>query len=319
MTYDSVVIPVVTGNITTSKTQTISRVTMTNGSDIVYTAGDDTGMELKIPDNQYSTQAICDTLLSQLYGLEYAPYTITNAVYDPAAELGDGVYAGDKVRSIICEETARFDINYIVNVSAPGKDENDTEYPYETAVQKLTYQVADKVDGAEVESIIEQKADSIRLRADKISWESKYSSMSEDGILECTGAIINGKFRSIDIGYDPDYEETGVTYRFGVEVSEGSMRFLYNDTDIGYMSYFYSGFGSYDGISLQSSQHAINIQSGDGALELMPNGKLALNFDEILAPVTGYSYQSLFTGTIKYKNGRNVTTDLEVWNGLIVG
>lgn len=41
-------------------------------------------------------------------------------------------------------------------------------------------------------SVIDQRADSIRLKADKISWESAYSSMTEDGLLTCTGGNIAG-------------------------------------------------------------------------------------------------------------------------------
>ena len=48
-----------------------------------------------------------------------------------------------------------------------------------------------------VESLIEQNADSIRLKADRISWESTYSSMSENGTLNCQNAIINGTIHNI--------------------------------------------------------------------------------------------------------------------------
>lgn len=47
-----------------------------------------------------------------------------------------------------------------------------------------------------VNSLIEQKADDIRMKATTISWESTYSSMTADGKLTCTGAQINGEFRS---------------------------------------------------------------------------------------------------------------------------
>lgn len=43
-----------------------------------------------------------------------------------------------------------------------------------------------------VSSIIEQKADSIRLKASKIAWTSTYSSMTEDGVLTCTSAKLTG-------------------------------------------------------------------------------------------------------------------------------
>lgn len=59
------------------------------------------------------------------------------------------------------------------------------------------YQATDWNDGTpalatntSVESQIYQSADEIRMKADKISWESTYSSMSEDGYLECTRAFM---------------------------------------------------------------------------------------------------------------------------------
>lgn len=54
-----------------------------------------------------------------------------------------------------------------------------------------------KVSSKDVESIIEQKADSIRLKASKLSWKSTYSSMTENGILSCQGANINGTVNTV--------------------------------------------------------------------------------------------------------------------------
>ena len=55
-----------------------------------------------------------------------------------------------------------------------------------------------------VDSLIEQKADSIRMRADKISWESTYSSMTSSGTLTCRNANIEGTIHS-DNGDDDIY------------------------------------------------------------------------------------------------------------------
>ena len=54
-------------------------------------------------------------------------------------------------------------------------------------------------DGFEegVESIIEQKADSIRMQASKIAWQAQNSSMTEDGTLTCQNAVIGG---TIEVG-----------------------------------------------------------------------------------------------------------------------
>ncbi len=53
-------------------------------------------------------------------------------------------------------------------------------------------EVSSKVTAGEVESIISQSADSIRLKADKIAWSSLYSSMSENGTLKCSNAELTG-------------------------------------------------------------------------------------------------------------------------------
>lgn len=47
-----------------------------------------------------------------------------------------------------------------------------------------------------VESIIDQSADAIRLKARTIAWEAENSSMSEDGHLECENANIKGRFET---------------------------------------------------------------------------------------------------------------------------
>ena len=50
-----------------------------------------------------------------------------------------------------------------------------------------------------VESLIEQNADSIRLKADRISWESTYSSMTSTGTLTCRNATIEGTIHSDNV------------------------------------------------------------------------------------------------------------------------
>ena len=59
-----------------------------------------------------------------------------------------------------------------------------------------------RVTSAQAESLIEQKADSIRLKASKIAWSATYSSMSESGVLKCTSAKLKG---SMKCGYDSGY------------------------------------------------------------------------------------------------------------------
>lgn len=57
---------------------------------------------------------------------------------------------------------------------------------------------------ASVNSLIEQKANSIRLKATTIAWESTYSSMTSAGTLTCRNATIEGTIHS-DNGDDEIY------------------------------------------------------------------------------------------------------------------
>lgn len=70
-----------------------------------------------------------------------------------------------------------------------------------------------------VNSLIEQKASSIRLKATTIAWSSTYSSMTSNGTLTCQNATIKGTFHSVN-GDDEVYIRNGVfdIIRDGVNV-----------------------------------------------------------------------------------------------------
>ena len=55
------------------------------------------------------------------------------------------------------------------------------------------------VSSDEVSSMIEQKADSIRLKASKIAWSSTYSSMTSDGVFTCQKATIKGTLQTSSV------------------------------------------------------------------------------------------------------------------------
>lgn len=66
----------------------------------------------------------------------------------------------------------------------------------EASITVINNEIKLRVKQSDVESIIEQKADSIRLKASKISWSSDNSSMTEDGKLTCKNASITGTITS---------------------------------------------------------------------------------------------------------------------------
>lgn len=92
-------------------------------------------------------------------------------------------------------------------------------------IKVLEDEISLKVEKDGVESIIDQKADSIRLKANKIAWSSTYSSMTEDGKLTCQSANLT------------DVNATGtittVNDKQKVEMYNGRLRVTYNDKELG--------------------------------------------------------------------------------------
>lgn len=165
---DIINVPVVVDKITTGKSMTISRVTIARDEELGYSLGDDTGVELRINENPYANQAVCDNLYAALNGIIYSPFTISKACYDPCTELGDWMLVGDQVRSVVCKQTLTFATDFRANASAPGKDETGSEYPYLTEIEKLHQkdeQLQKYMDAAkdEIDSQILQTRTSILL------------------------------------------------------------------------------------------------------------------------------------------------------------
>lgn len=148
-------VPVVTGSIATGASVTVTRTTVGVDEDLGYTKGGSTGGELRIEDNPYGCQAVCEDLYEQYNGLEYAPFVLTGACFDPCAELGDWLLCGDKVRSVLYKQTLTFGTDFRADCEAPYQEEVSSEYPYLSAIRQLKR--ADK----QLEKYMEKQKDEI--------------------------------------------------------------------------------------------------------------------------------------------------------------
>lgn len=272
----------------------ISRVTMIVDAESQYTAGTNSGIELVIEGNPCATQSMCNAVLARVGGVIYKPYEMTSACYDPAAELGDWVVAVEtldpenpvvRVDSVIYTEAPTLDVAFRSDIASPGEDELESEYPYQSPVKKTQYtverlnkenvvmkseirqtqeQLTLKVTAGDVESIIEQNADSIRLKATSISWDSTYSSMSADGHLTCTGATINGTITS-------EYTSGTGTHN-KLEITDSELRFYRNGVACGAI---------YAGLSTDAVGRISIIGGGNGVYIGANTNSIALNSSEI--------------------------------------
>ena len=123
----------IVGGIQTSRTGTISGIRyIMDGAETVV--GDESGIVIQAD----VTAAVAVDLAGDMIGMTYQSYSLTGAVYDPAAELGDYVRAGanGEVQALLCAEVANLGLAYRGDLSAPELGELADEYPYIGTAQK---------------------------------------------------------------------------------------------------------------------------------------------------------------------------------------
>ena len=138
------------------KLSPITRVNLNVDSNVMYTAGDDTGRTLECT-CPWGTQEMADSILAEVGAVDYQPYAASDAIVEPAAELGDVVEVGG-VRSVLANLSTNMGRTSFSAISAPGLDEIDDEYPYQTKQEREI-----KRNLATTRSLITKTAEQIRL------------------------------------------------------------------------------------------------------------------------------------------------------------
>lgn len=201
-----------------------SKVVIIVGEDenqLVYEAGDNTGraLEVEIP---WGTQQMANDMLARIRGYAYQPFSASDALLDPAAELGDAVTVGG-IYSVLAEQDFNFNALGAADVSAPSDGEIDHEFPYEeesdrqikrriaqvwtsflVETGKIESRIDDEVNG--MSSRITQLAESISVEVTSKNGKTTIS-ITGDGIAASTGEInltvdamnINGKLSANQI------------------------------------------------------------------------------------------------------------------------
>ena len=153
----------------------ISKIVIYVDDENVYEAGNDNGrtLELTCP---YGTQAMANNLLNELGGYAYQPMQASDALMDPAAELGDAVTIGG-VYTILASANTTFDQLMAADIGAPGQEEIESEYPYTSRQQTEQQRQL-----AQVRSEISKNASEISLRVDGLENDYTQLSVTLDGV-----------------------------------------------------------------------------------------------------------------------------------------
>ena len=129
--------------------------------DVVGVSGSDTGRTLTAlqPDG---TNAMAAAILAKVSGYKHIGYEGSEALLDPAVELGDAVTVDGLYVPLIALDTT-FDPMLATNISAPDADEIDDEYPYKSPTQRQIER-----NMAKARSLITKTSEAINLRIDGI-------------------------------------------------------------------------------------------------------------------------------------------------------
>lgn len=152
-----------------------SRVTIWVDDEHCLTAGDDTGREMEL-DCPWGTQQMAQDLLASLKTVRYTPYEAAGAQLDPAAELGDGVTV-DGVYGYLTALDADADMMFAPDISAPGEEEIDHEYPYLSPQQRQMQR-----NMATTRSLIKKTSDAIALQIEGLDGEITALTVTLDGV-----------------------------------------------------------------------------------------------------------------------------------------
>lgn len=153
----------------------ISRIVLIVDDDNEYRAGDDSGRTLEVS-CPYGSQAMANALLSQLGGYAYQPMTATDALLDPAAELGDGVTV-DGVYTVLAQTDTTFDALCAADIAAPGEEEIGSEYQYTSQSQSESERKL-----AEIKSTIAKTSEEITLKVEGLDRQYTALAVKVDGV-----------------------------------------------------------------------------------------------------------------------------------------
>ena len=186
--------------------------------DVVGASGSDTGRTLTAlqPDG---TNAMAAAILAKVSGYKHIGYEGSEALLDPAVELGDAVTVDGLYVPLIALDMT-FDPMLAPNISAPDADEIDDEYPYKSPTQRQIER-----NMAKTRSLITKTSEEIMLKVEGI--DGKYTEVKTtlDGltVTDASGTTkINGSSIKTDNLYVSAANITGTLT--ADQIQTGSIR-----------------------------------------------------------------------------------------------
>lgn len=263
----------------------VSRVTLVVDGETSYTAGDDTGrtIEKTVP---WATQIMAESVLRRLQGITYRPFDGTDALLDPAAEVGDGITIGG-VYSTLAKADVTYDGLYTADIAAPGGSEIEDEYPYKSRSQREAAR-----ELAKIRSSITKTAERITLLV-----ENEVEGLR--GELTLTAESLTAQIENTEKGLNGKLELTAESFEVAISQTNGNVSTLSQTVD-GISSTVETQGGAISTISQRVESISLKVTNGESS------STIALYKDGIAMEGQTIS----FTGMVTFNdiNGNHGTT-----------
>ena len=183
-----------------SKVVVICEETQTDGTieQMTYSHGDDTGLTLEV-NCPWGTQAMADNLYNQIKNKQYKPFTVTSALLNPAAEIGDAVNTNAVFGGLYAQEST-FGHGFYSDYSSPEDEQMNHEYKYETQTERRITREENNTQALfrATSGKIEAKVSKTGGQASSFGWEllDSYFSIKSNNteVFRCdvNGLTVNG-------------------------------------------------------------------------------------------------------------------------------
>lgn len=262
-----------------------------DGENSYVEAGSDGGQVLELTiqaltDSTYA-QEIAENVLNVLKTKDHKPYDATDAMLDPAFELGDAVTLPE-LYTVIGSSDEICDSLYSASISAKGRDETEDEFIYKTQsdkniqrqlaktraslridVDRIALEVSGKIDGDEARTLIDQTLKEITLTVSGTNGTTTFQLQQGITILDTET-------------FDLHVKSVNIEGTLTADEIRGSVFELLDDGGNIASTFYLTGASSYDGRKIVMKSGAIEISALSGDLYLSGrNGLSALDFGSV--------------------------------------
>ena len=214
--------------------QPVSQIILIVDENTTYTAGNTTGRTLTA-ECPWGTQAMANAMLARLNGYIYRPYDATDALLNPAMELGDAVNVGDDIFGGIYKRGINFNGLLMAEVSAPQDEELDHEYPWASPEQRQidrNYKVVNdlieanyselSIQASQISASVTQVSNNVTA-LDNSKLNAKQTSNTMSWSLDANGFYINNSKTANSSNFKFKVDSSGASVNGTIVATAGSI------------------------------------------------------------------------------------------------